>query len=85
MIETSSKPPVAPERRWSYSLRTLFVVVMVASLMALTIVQEAKLGSLQSKVDALEMQNTAFREMLRTRPPLAIDSADPRQPRPATH
>jgi hypothetical protein len=81
----------APKRRWfRFTLRTMFVVVTVASLIALTAVQAVKLGSLQSevdalqnKVDALEMRDAAFREMLRTKPPLAIDSADPYQAHPA--
>ena len=51
----------SPKRRWSFSLRTLFVVVTGLSLLVLLAIQSARINSLQQRVDLLQTQNQALR------------------------
>jgi hypothetical protein len=52
----------APKRRWlQFSLRTLFVVTTILSLLALLLVQSLRIKQLQNQLETIRAQNEAVR------------------------
>jgi hypothetical protein len=79
----------APNRRWPrFTLRSIFGAVAIASLIVVAVIQGNRLRRLEDRVEALAMQNVAFREILRdvlrTNPPFGAPDDNTPQPRPAT-